>query len=437
MKYLILMTVSGSGLLVGYLCWERLLENSLTQSMKYRALMVVMLVYAVPWAWLREGYRSIFGPFWRMGAIAAAKGMVDIADIKTEGFVCQTEEYRLWMLMLAIWFVFAILIMIVRVARYLVKINSLRALAIECGDKNLEKTMTHLRESIRYKHKPDIVWTRVDNETFTIGIIKPTIFLQKKYADEELYWILKHEMTHIVKKDLWIKLFLEFISCLHWFNPFIYLLERKMRFLCETSCDERVIRGCTDEEYRTYIELLDANKCGNRLKIPLSSALDSGNEEIEKRITLMKQQKDIQRREKVIAICAFGLLVFLDSLTALAYPQVYHVKSSAIELAEDAVGGGNLWVDDYVEEGYSTSSDVITYDEQFVDKEGKIYSVEFDDEYEDCTEHDKVLGIIQVHIKEDGGGCIVETYEGTRCTKCGVDWKGTLLNKISNMPCTH
>ena len=71
MKYLILMTVSGSGLLVGYLCWERLLENSLTQSMKYRALMVVMLVYAVPWAWLREGYRSIFGPFWRMGAIAA------------------------------------------------------------------------------------------------------------------------------------------------------------------------------------------------------------------------------------------------------------------------------------------------------------------------------------------------------------------------------
>ena len=81
--------------------------KALTQRMKYRALMMVMLVYVIPWAWLREGYRSIFGPFWRMGAIAAAKGVVNVADIKTEKSVYQTEEYQLWMLVLAIWFVIA------------------------------------------------------------------------------------------------------------------------------------------------------------------------------------------------------------------------------------------------------------------------------------------------------------------------------------------
>lgn len=436
MKYLLLMTVSGSGLFVGYLCWERILDKSLTQCIKYRALMVVMLVYAIPWVWLREGYRSLFGPFWRVGAVNTAKGLVNIADIKTEEVAYQTEEYRLWMLMLAIWFVIAIVIMLIRVAKYLVKTNSLRALAIECGDKNLHETMARLRESVGYRYKPEVAWTRVDNETFTIGIIKPVIFLQKKCNDKELYWILKHEMIHIVRKDLWIKLFLEFVCCLHWFNPFIYLLERKMRFLCETSCDERVIMGCTEDECKAYIELLDANKGGNKLRIPFSSALEDGGGEIEKRIALMIERRYTQRRQKATAICVFGLLVFLNSLTALAYPKVYHVKIGVIETAEDSLGGGNFWVDDCTKGGYGMFSDTILYEEQFVDENDQIYVVNSSDKVEVCLVHDKMLGVVQVHMKDDEG-CIIEIYEANRCTKCGMVWKGEMIYKARKIPCPH
>lgn len=437
MKYLLLITVSGSGLLIGYLCWERLLGKALTQRMKYRALTMVMLVYVMPWAWLREGYRSIFGPIWRKGAILAAKGVVDVADIKTGEAVYQTEEYQLWLLMLAIWFAIAILIMCFRVVKYVVKVNSLRALAIECGDKNLETTMACLRESIRYRRKPDVVWTRVDNETFTIGVVKPVIFLQKRYAPKELYWILKHEMTHIVRKDLWVKIFLEFVCCLHWFNPFIYLLERKMRFLCETSCDEHVIRNCTEEDCRVYMELLDGNKSGDKLKNPFNSALDDGDEEIGKRISLMKERRNIQRRDKLIAIGIFGLLVFLDSLTALVYPQVYHVKNAAVEAAEDAIGGGNFWVDDYVEDGYGMPIDFVLYDEQFVDDEGNIYPLDCKDESEACLEHDEVPGVLQIHLKDNDGSCIIVTYKGTRCIECGIVRKGDFLYKAREALCTH
>ncbi len=437
MKYLLLMTFSGSGLLIGYLCWERLLGKALTQRMKYRALMMVMLVYVIPWAWLREGYRSIFGPFWRMGAIAAAKGVVNVADIKTEKSVYQTEEYQLWMLVLAIWFVIAIVIILIRIARYIVKRNALHALAIKCGDKNLQKIMTCVRESGRYTCKPEVVWTRVDNETFTLGIIKPVIFLQKKYAEKELYWILKHEMAHIAGKDLWIKLFLEFVCCLHWFNPFIYLLEQKVRFLCETSCDECVIKGCTEEECRKYIELLEENKGGNKLKIPFSSALADSDEEIDKRIALLKERRNIKCREKVVAICVFCVLVFLDSLTALAYPKVYHVENAAIEAAEDAVGGGNFWVDNYVEDGYGMVTDVVLYDEQFVDRKGRIYPADTSDVQGICAEHDKEAGIVQIHIRDDNGGCTIEVYAGRRCTKCGNVWKGDWLYSTSKISCTH
>ena len=431
------MTFSGSGLLVGYLCWEKLLGKSLTQCMKYRALMIVMLVYVMPWAGLREGYRSIFGPFWRMGAIAAAKGIVNAADIKTEESVYQTEEYQLWMLVLAIWFAIAIGIMLVRIARYIAKRNALHALAIECGDKDLEKAMACVRESCQYKCKPEVAWTRVDNETFTLGILKPIIFLQKKYDKKELYWILKHEMTHIVRKDLLVKLFLEFVCCLHWFNPFIYLLEQKIRFLCETSCDEFVIKGCTEEECRVYMALLDENKGGNKLRIPFSSALKDSDEEIEKRIALMKGRRNIKHREKIIAIGVFGLLVFLDSLTALAYPKVYHVKNAVTEAAEDSLGGGNFWINDCTEDGYGIFSDTILYDEQFVGDDDQIYPTDFSNETKVCSLHVKMPGVVQMHVKDGAAGCIIEIYEASRCAKCGMVWKGELLYKVRKDLCVH
>ena len=91
-------------------------------------------------------------------------------------------------------------------------------------------------------------------------------------------------MMHIVSLDLWMKLLAEFICCLHWFNPLVYFLEHKVNYLSETSCDEKVIRGCTDEECERYINLLDKNKGDNKLKFPFGNTFRGSGVEVEKRI---------------------------------------------------------------------------------------------------------------------------------------------------------
>ena len=57
----------------------------------------------------------------------------------------------------------------------------------------------------------------------------------------------------------------------------------------------------------------------------------------------MKCRRSIKNSEKAVAMCTFGLLIFLDSLTALAYPDVHLVKNAVIEAAEDAIGGGKYF----------------------------------------------------------------------------------------------
>ena len=151
----------------------------------------------------------------------------------------------------------------------------------------------------------------------------------------------------------------------------------------------------------------------------------------------MKNRKSISNRANVITISIFAFLIFLDSLTALAYPEIDHVKSENVNVAEDAVDGNNFWMYDYAEDGYDKSQDVILYDEQFVDENGEIYPTYTAIVQEACTEHKTVSGIVQIHEKNSEGGCTLETYEGTRCMECGTVWKGKLLNRTTKIPCIH
>ena len=52
-------------------------------------------------------------------------------------------------------------------------------------------------------------------------------------------------------------------------------------------------------------------------------------------------------------------MIFLNSLTALAYPKVRHVKNAVIEAAEDSMDGGNFWIYDYEAEGYDGFQELV------------------------------------------------------------------------------
>ena len=437
MNYLLLMTLGGSALLIGYLIWEKVFQKSMTQSMGYSALITVLLTYLIPWAWLKRLYRKVLFIFWGEGVIGESKGLVNIADLRTDENAYRTEDYRFLVIFAAVWFVVAIVIMIIKMLKYFNMRHSLNVLSIKCGDKNLEETVKRLQKELRCRCKLKVVWTRADNKTFTLGVIRPIIFLQKDYANGELYWILKHEMTHIARKDLLIKMLLEFACCLYWFNPLIYVLTQKLGFVCEASCDERVLKGCGDKERELYIRLLDENKDVNRLKVPFSSALEDGNRDIDKRIGLLKKAGKIARKKKVFMISAFIFMVFMDSLLAFAYPKVRHVENAVIEAAEDSIDGNNFWSYDYVGEGYGAITGEILYDEQFVDETGQIYPISAPDTSSPCTNHEIVSGYYQKHIVNEDGSCVVETYECTKCTICDTVWIGDFCSCNTNIPCIH
>ncbi len=118
----------------------------------------------------------------------------------------------------------------------------------------------------------------------SIGILKPVILLpDESYTNKEIYFILKHELIHILRRDSLIKLIQIIVLALNWYNPICYVMTRYLEEWCEASCDEQVLLNATRTdrfgygklllkyaEIKTYmpsaINLMGGNNMKNRLK---------------------------------------------------------------------------------------------------------------------------------------------------------------------------
>ena len=84
------------------------------------------------------------------------------------------------------------------------------------------------------------------------GIIKPRIILPCEYDAIQLKFILIHENAHIKRKDNFVRLLAFIIVCLHWFNPFAWLLLKLLDSDIELACDESVLSKCSETERKEY-----------------------------------------------------------------------------------------------------------------------------------------------------------------------------------------
>lgn len=93
----------------------------------------------------------------------------------------------------------------------------------------------------------------------TYGILHPVVLLSKKmdWAEEEqLRYVLAHEYVHIRRFDTLTKLALTAAVCVHWFNPFVWVMFILANRDIELSCDETVVKAFGGNVKSTYARTL-------------------------------------------------------------------------------------------------------------------------------------------------------------------------------------
>lgn len=86
-----------------------------------------------------------------------------------------------------------------------------------------------------------------------VGFFKPTVLIpDKKYTDDELRLIIKHEMTHFKRLDVWYKLLIMIANAMHWFNPAVYFMAKAATRDMEFFCDMQVIKNADENTRKNY-----------------------------------------------------------------------------------------------------------------------------------------------------------------------------------------
>jgi bla regulator protein BlaR1 len=150
----------------------------------------------------------------------------------------------------------------------------------------------------------------------TYGIFRPVVLLPKNldYDDEkQLALILTHEFTHIKRFDTLKKWILATSVCVHWFNPFVWVMYILANRDIELSCDETVIRKFGDNMKPTYARALVRLE---EKKIGLSPMISnfSKNSTEERIISIMKTKKiTITTMLLAIGLAASVVIIFATS----------------------------------------------------------------------------------------------------------------------------
>lgn len=439
MYYLLLMTFSGSLLFVGYLWWNRLWGGRVSQSMRYKALYLVLLAYAIPWGWLKKIYVGLFHILPRSQnvyetRILKSKMPVKLADISTALEAYRTHGYVLSALAVGIWFTVAAIIMVLMLRDYYREIRRRFSTAKLCRGNQADEIICALRKEYHCRRRIAVYEVPEEEMTCTGGVFRPVIFLQSGYTEREMSMVLRHEMVHIVRKDALIRFILQWICCLHWFNVFVYLFKNEFEIACESSCDEKAVRGFNVGERGEYARLLLKNIYGDCENKELVCGISLDIKSAKERLRTIMKVKKVRAWEKMIGGGLLAVLLFVNSLTAFAYPNVFHVDNVATETAADAVEGDDCWMRG---EAMDEPAENIVYDQQFIDESGQVYPVENQGKRVFCFAHNIIPGYFQTHVKDDNGGCTVKTYESTLCTKCNTIWLGDLYSTTIYTKCPH
>lgn len=200
------------------------------------------------------------------------------------------------------------------------------------------------------------------------GTIRPYIVLPETLtlSEEELYYVLRHEVAHFYHRDALIKDLITFICAVYWWNPLCRILQKKADILLEMQVDHSLIRG--DGEIReTYCQILDniSSKLQGDPSIPGAAAAISmataRGEDLQCRQEMMRREDKKPQRLLFCALAGFVTCVYICSYCFILEPisrtqpavedGVYLIQNNSLYAVPREDGSYDIYLENFYDEG--------------------------------------------------------------------------------------
>lgn len=453
MKYLLAMTLSGSVMVGIYMLLRYATRNKIPMRLQYVLAKAAVLYYLIPLPFIKKWYDEIairIHPV-SMEKILRVSPKWNYYAVRINEKLYYNNSTKIQTAVISVWLLIILIMLLYELFDYL----KTRRILTYCMSKTRveeDDSFKRLKEQIGLKRQIVVYQGESKERTMTFGFLRPAILCGYKVGSKEAELILRHELIHIKRWDTVWKIPQRFVLFLHWWNPVAWFFYFDFERVCEWSCDEEAVSGKTIEEAKEYVRLLidesRKKEADGKSRLRLGVGFGNGAKRLKKRMDNIMMMKKWNRI--AAGILTVGL-VFVNSLTAFAYPDVVH-RENKNYISQDELDDA-MEIDEWVyipdEAGseqftdianYGTGNDIdILYDIQFIDAEGNVYPVQDENStnsYASCT-HTYSTGVVNDHKKNATGGCTVVSYSAKRCTKCGLVVTEALISRFEYVVCPH
>lgn len=191
----------------------------------------------------------------------------------------------------------------------------------ETKEQEILDQLSILCDKEQIRHKPKIIKLDLDTSPFIIGLRNPILVLPHlTFTKNEISFIIRHELEHLRNHHLLIKMCLEIVTAIYWWNPLVWLIRRQAICALETQADSYVIIKLSSKARISYLEtLLQLCKENTKKDTSLALSFSLKNSMVERRILTVLKHDCFQKNLKIpityLLPVILSFTIFLCSFT--------------------------------------------------------------------------------------------------------------------------
>ena len=240
----------------------------------------------------------------------------------------RTDLSRLTPVLMIVWFagMAAVSLIMFKCSRDL---SMMKASAVTAGEGRLGHLFTQCKAELNIRQNIFCGTSAIVRSPLTVGFYRNLIILpagiEEELAEEDIRYILLHELTHCKYKDSFLNYIMCVLQTIYWYHPLVRVLLKRMRLEREIACDTSVLSRLPEENHLDYGKtLLHFARSGSGVLRPsFVMQLGGSKEFVRKRLEQIASFRPESVGRRIKSICAFVLAIAviagqLPLLSALA-----------------------------------------------------------------------------------------------------------------------
>lgn len=360
----------------------------------------------------------------------------------------------------SIWLLGAVCFFVLNVCKYIYLLHKVRTNKFYMKDDNAWVRIFNRLKDEKHVQSVKLVFCYAIFTPCSVGIRDKFIVIpasmMNAFNEEEMEFILEHELYHVIHRDLPRKLLVMLLSCLNWFNPQFRALRINLSDWLEAATDEAVTEGFAFKKKLRYSQLIakvmELERAGSAAAgFSVNFRGERAKRNIRRSMKIMQEKKKTGVFGKAVVVSVTLLsLAFGNVVAKAADGPINQMFSKNVEVVNSAdievIEGTDILFDDGVEDRQDVDNgEFVVFD--LCDTADTTYEVIYNDTntvstaVQDTIDPQHIHHIIDVTIKEhkkqSDGSCITTYYEGGQCTSCGLTWKGDVIEIVIKPKCPH